>query len=121
MIISGNCIFSSASAPAPSALRNPAVMPNCRRFGQSAPDIHNPQFNLLFFGDFTRLSQQQFSAWKRSWKTTAGLTEPKVREIYLTGNISGKRNTIPFSALWAISFIIGLFASLLGFIIIALG
>ncbi len=96
-------------------------MPKLPPAGQSAPDIHNPQFNLLFFGDFTRLSQQQFeSAMEEVMSDHSRTYGTQVREIYLLGTFLAKKK-YRFLRLGYLSFIIGLFASLLGFIIIALG
>lgn len=41
-----------------------AVMPKLPFTGRqaAAPEVHSPQFNLLFFGDFTGLSYAQFEA-----------------------------------------------------------
>ena len=43
-----------------------AVMPKLPPANLPPPNIQDPSFNLLFFGDFTRLSQAQFeSGWKK--------------------------------------------------------
>src|SRR5882672_8086288 len=39
-----------------------AVMPKLPPKTGMAPDVNSPSFNPLFFGDFTRMSQQQFES-----------------------------------------------------------
>jgi hypothetical protein len=97
-----------------------AVMPKLPPANLPAPDIHHPQFNLLFFGDFTRLGQQQFeSAMEEVLNDHSRTYATQVREIYLLGTFLAKKK-YRFLRLGYLSFIIGLFASLVGFIIIAL-
>ena len=97
-----------------------AVMPKLPPANLPAPDIHNPQFNLLFFGDFTRLSQQQFESAMEEIMNDHSLTYgAQVREIYLLGTFLAKKK-YRFLRLGYLSFIIGLFASFLCFIIVAL-
>ena len=97
-----------------------AVMPKLPPANLPAPDIQNPQFNILFFGDFTRLSQPQFESGMEEIMNDPGRTYgAQVREIYLLGTFLAKKK-YRFLRLGYISFITGLFAACLGFIIIAL-
>jgi hypothetical protein len=97
-----------------------AVMPKLPPANLPAPDIQNPQFNILFFGDFTRLSQQQFESGMEEIMNDAGRTYgAQVREIYLLGTFLAKKK-YRFLRLGYLAFITGLFAACIGFIIIAL-
>lgn len=67
-----------------------AVMPKLpflSRGKRSLPDAKNPQFNLLFFGDFSGMDYSQFVT-----EMEAALNEPsrvyelQVREIYILGS-----------------------------------
>jgi hypothetical protein len=60
------------------------VLPKLPPANLSAPDLQNPKFNLLFFGDFTRLSQAQFeSAMSELMNSPSRTNDAQVREIYL--------------------------------------
>jgi hypothetical protein len=97
-----------------------AVMPKLPPANLPAPDIQNPQFNILFFGDFTRLSQQQFESGMEEIMNDPGRTYgAQVREIYLLGTFLAKKK-YRFLRLGYLAFITGLFAACIGFIIIAL-
>ena len=97
-----------------------AVMPKLPPANLPAPDIQSPQFNVLFFGDFTRLSQQQFeSAMEEIINDQSRTYGAQVREIYLLGTFLAKKK-YRFLRLGYISFITGLFASIIGFVISAL-
>ena len=94
-----------------------AVMPKLPPANLPAPDFQNPSFNILFFGDFTRLPQDQF-------ETTMGeiMNDPsrtygaQVRELYLLGTFLAKKK-YRFLRLGYLAFITGLFAAFLGFLI----
>src|SRR5262245_42790404 len=65
-----------------------AVMPKVRLTARvdPAPDVRSPQFNLLFFGDFTALPYEQFAAEMERVMNDPSLTyEAQVREIYTLG------------------------------------
>jgi Family of unknown function (DUF5706) len=97
-----------------------AVMPKLPPANLPAPDIHSPQFNVLFFGGFTRLSQQQFEgAMEEIINDQSRTYGAQVREIYLLGSFLAKKK-YRFLRLGYISFITGLFASIIGFVISAL-
>jgi hypothetical protein len=52
----------------------------------SAPDLKSPRFNLLFFGDFTRLEYPQFEAAMEEVMNDPSRTyEAQVREVYALG------------------------------------
>lgn len=90
-----------------------AVMP---KFPLSArekprPDVHNPMFNLLFFGDFIRLGQPEFeTAMEEMLNDHNRVYEVQVREIYLLGTFLARKK-YRFLRLAYLSFITGLFTS----------
>ena len=97
-----------------------AVMPKLPPANLPAPDIQSPQFNILFFGDFTRLSQQQFeSSMEEIMNDPSRTYGAQVREIYLLGSFLVKKK-YRFLRLGYLSFITGLFASFITFVVIAL-
>ena len=90
-----------------------AVMPKVRLTsrGQAAPDLTSPQFNLLFFGDFTSLSYEQFEAeMARVMNDPSQVYQVQVREIYTLG-IFLARKKYRYLRLAYTTFILGLFAS----------
>ena len=90
-----------------------AVMPKVRLTsrGQAAPDVNNPQFNLLFFGDFTSLTYEQFEAEMERVMNEPSLTyQLQVREIYTLGAFLAHKK-YRYLRLAYTTFIIGLFAS----------
>jgi hypothetical protein len=94
-----------------------AVMPKLPPAGLPAPNLQDPSFNILFFGDFTRLSQTQFeSAMEEIMNDHSRAYGAQVREIYLLGSFLAKKK-YRFLRLGYIAFISGLFASFIGFII----
>lgn len=94
-----------------------AVMPKLPPAHLPAPDVKDPSFNLLFFGDFTRLSQAQFeSAMEEVMNDPGRVYGAQVREIYLLGSFLAKKKC-RFLRLGYLSFITGLFAAFVGFII----
>ncbi len=94
-----------------------AVMPKLPPVSQSAPKLDDPSFNILFFGDFTRLSQAQFeTAMEEIMNDPSRAYGAQVREIYLLGTFLARKK-YRFLRLGYVSFITGLFASFIGFII----
>jgi Family of unknown function (DUF5706) len=94
-----------------------AVMPKLPPANQPAPDPKSPGFNLLFFGDFTRLSQAQFeSAMEEIMNDPSRTYGTQVRELYLLGTFLAKKK-YRFLHFGYITFITGLFASFFGFLI----
>lgn len=64
------------------------VMPKLPRHGREAggPDVDSPKFNLHFFGDFTRLSYEQYSEeMEKVLNNPDRAYESMVREIYTYG------------------------------------
>ena len=97
-----------------------AVMPKLPPTNLPPPDIQNPQFNLLFFGDFTHLSQEQFESGMEEMMNDHSRTYgAQVRELYLLGTFLAKKK-YRFLRLGYLSFITGLFLSFIAFIITAL-
>lgn len=95
-----------------------AVMPKLPPSG-TAVDVNSPGFNPLFFGDFTRISQQQFETTMQEIMNDPSRTYgAQVRELYLLGTFLAKKK-YRFLRLGYISFITGLFLSCLGFAIVA--
>lgn len=94
-----------------------AVMPKLPPLDQPPPDIHSPNFNVLFFGDFSRLSQAEFeSAMEEVMSDPNRTYAAQVREIYLLGSFLAKKK-YRFLRYAYVAFIAGLFGSVLGFII----
>ena len=97
-----------------------AVMPKLPAANLPAPDITSPGFNLLFFGDFTRLSQAQFESGMQEMMGDHSRTYgTQVRELYILGTFLAKKK-YRFLRLGYLSFITGLFAAFISFIIVAL-
>jgi hypothetical protein len=97
-----------------------AVMPKLPPNTGMPPDVNSPTFNPLFFGDFTRISQQQFESTMEEIMSDHNHTyAAQVRELYLLGTFLAKKK-YRYLRFAYISFIIGLAASFAGFIIIAL-
>lgn len=90
-----------------------ATMPKLRppNKNDESPDLKNPFFNILFFGDFSRLSYEQFSM-----EMSSVLNEPDrpyeamLREIYSLGCYLALKK-YRFVRLAYISFITGLVLS----------
>lgn len=75
------------------------------------PDLENPSFNLLFFGDFTRLSYEDFEQAMEQIMNDPSLTyQAQVREIYALGMFLACKK-YRFLRLAYLSFIIGVFTS----------
>ena len=97
-----------------------AVMPKLPPANLPPPNAQDPSFNLLFFGDFSRMSQAQFEREMEEMMNDPGRTYgAQVREIYLLGTFLAKKK-YRFLRLGYLAFITGLFASFLGFLIEAL-
>jgi Family of unknown function (DUF5706) len=99
-----------------------AVMPKLPISNKSAvrPDIQSPTFNLLFFGDFTRLSYGEFeSAMEENMNDSSRTYQIMVREVYTLGVFLAKKK-YRYLRLAYLSFITGLFASFIGFVCVAL-
>jgi hypothetical protein len=78
---------------------------------QPPPDVHNPKFNLLFFGDFTRLGYPAFEAAMEEMMSDPSRTyEAQVRELYTLGSFLVTKK-YRFLRLAYLSFITGLFVS----------
>ena len=92
-----------------------AVMPKTplTRSDQPPPEILNPKFNLLFFGDFTRLSYSQYeAAMEELLNDTGRVYEAQTREIYLLGSFLARKK-YRFLRLAYLSFIAGTSVSVL--------
>jgi len=97
-----------------------AVMPKLPPANLPAPDVRSPGFNVLFFGDFSRLSQQEFeSSMEEIMNDKSRTYAAQVREIYLLGTFLAKKK-YRYLRLAYLSFIIGLFGTVGGFVITAL-
>lgn len=92
-----------------------AVMPRIplAQKDQPAPDVRNPQFNLLFFGDFTRLPYAEFeTAMEEVLNDPGRVYEAQTREIYLLGTFLARKK-YRFLRLAYLSFIAGAGSSVL--------
>jgi hypothetical protein len=90
-----------------------AVMPKLRLTSRdrTMPDLSSPQFNLLFFGDFTSLSYEQFETeMERVMNDPSHVFQVQVREIYTLG-VFLARKKYRYLRLAYTTFIIGLFMS----------
>lgn len=90
-----------------------AVMPKLpwTQKHQSPANVQSPQFNLLFFGDFTRLQYPEFeTAMEEMLNDHNRVYEAQVRELYLLGTFLATKK-YRLLRLAYVSFIVGLFAS----------
>jgi len=90
-----------------------AVMPKLplRTRQGSHPDTTSPGFNLLFFGDFTRLDYEEFeAAFEKVLNDPSQTYEVQIREIYLLGQFLAKKK-YRFVRLAYLAFLTGLLAS----------
>ena len=90
-----------------------AVMPKLPFSGRNAkaPDVQSPQFNLLFFGDFTGLTYEQFEAeMEQVMNDPSRVFQVQVREIYTLGTFLAHKK-YRYLRLAYTTFILGLFAS----------
>ena len=98
-----------------------AVMPKIpivASHGGPPPDINSPNFNLLFFGDFTRLDYPAFEAgMERMLNDHNRVYEAQAREIYLLGTFLARKK-YRFLRLAYLSFIGGVGCSVLLMIIL---
>jgi hypothetical protein len=96
-----------------------AVMPKLPPLTHTLPDVNSPQFNPLFFGDFTRISQEKFESTMETIMNDHSRTYgAQVRELYLLGTFLAKKK-YRFLRLAYFSFISGLIASFIGFLVLA--
>jgi len=80
---------------------------------QLVPDVHSPRFNLLFFGDFTRLPYSEFeTAMEEMLNDSSRVYEAQTREIYLLGTFLARKK-YRFLRLAYLSFIGGAGGSVL--------
>ena len=81
------------------------------------PDIKSESFNLLFFGDFSRLSYEQFKeAMEEAMETPEAAYEIQIREVYTLGRYLAQKK-YRFVRLAYLSFIAGLVVSMIAFFI----
>lgn len=81
------------------------------------PDIKSETFNLLFFGDFSRLSYEQFKeAMEEAMETPEAAYEIQIREVYTLGRYLAQKK-YRFVRLAYLSFITGLVVSMLAFFV----
>ena len=81
------------------------------------PDVKSHSFNLLFFGDFSRLSYEQFrEAMEEAMATPDAAYEIQVREVYTLGCFLAQKK-YRFVRLAYLSFITGLVISMMVFVI----
>lgn len=93
------------------ALATYAVMPKTSGAAKKATDQRDSRFNILFFGDFTRMDYPAYeSAMEDLMNDEHRVYEAQVREIYLLGSFLARKK---YRFLWLayLSFITGLFAS----------
>ena len=77
----------------------------------AAPDVRSPDFNLLFFGDFARLSWAEYEATMEEMMNDPSATyQAQVRELYTLGRFLARRKYRVLRLAY-LSFITGLFAS----------
>lgn len=91
-----------------------AVMPKFspHKSKKSVPDVSDPSFDLLFFGDFTKLDYAAYESAMEEMMNNANRTyEVQVREIYALGTFL-VRSKYRFLRLGYMFFLCGLFASL---------
>lgn len=92
-----------------------AVMPKLSFSGRvaSPADVQNPQFNLLFFGDFTGMTYAQFEAeMERVMSDPSLVYQAQVREIYTLGMFLAQKKYRYLRYAYT-TFIVGLFASII--------
>jgi hypothetical protein len=109
-------IIVCASCLATVVLAAYAVMPKIMLPGSSRkpppkPDIRAAGFNLLFFGDFTRISYEEFeAAMEQAMNDPTETYRMKLREIYTMGQFLASKK-YRFIRLAYTTFILGLLAS----------
>ena len=96
-----------------------AVMPKFPPRNQASPDIHDPQFNVLFFGDFVRLDYPRFeAAMEEMMNDPSRAYEAQVRELYVLGVFLSTKK-YRFLRLAYVSFLVGIFVSFLLLLILS--
>lgn len=111
MILVGACLLTIC-------LATYAVMPKLPPTSATVPDVNSPSFNPLFFGDFTRMSQEHFESTMEAIMSDHNRTyAAQVREMYLLGSFLAKKK-YRYLRLAYLSFISGLTMSFIGFIIV---
>ncbi len=106
LVLIGGCLVTVALAAY-------AVMPKVPLSSKSGspPDVRNASFNLLFFGDFTRLSYAEFeAAMEEMMNDHSRAYEMQVRELYTLGTFLAAKK-YRFLRLAYFSFIAGMLAS----------
>lgn len=85
--------------------------------GETRPNPHHPHFNLMFFGDFSRLTQDEFEkAMEDVMNDPSKTYEVQVREIYLLGCFLEKQK-FRFVRLAYLAFIAGMLISTAIFVV----
>jgi hypothetical protein len=93
-----------------------AVMPKLPPANLPPPDTASPTFNVLFFGDFSRLTQAQFEQEMEALMNDHSKAyAAQAREIYLMGVFLAKKK-YRFLRYGYLSFIAGLILTLLAFV-----
>lgn len=96
-----------------------AVMPKLPPNTGGVPDTKSPTFNPLFFGDFTRMTQDHFERTMEEIMSDPNrVYGAQVREMYLLGTFLAQKK-YRFLRYGYISFITGLFVSSVAFVIVA--
>jgi hypothetical protein len=115
IILTGFCMLTIS-------LATYSVMPKTPfRRSTVPPDMNSPGFNLLFFGDFTRLNQAEFeSAMQEMVSDHSRVYGAQVRELYILGTFLVEKK-YRFLRLAYISFISGLAATFVSFLISVFG
>lgn len=92
-----------------------AVMPKLPPANLPPPDVYSPNFNVLFFGDFTRISQEEYlNRMAELMNDHSQGYEAQAREVYLLGQFLAKKK-YRFLRYGYLSFVTGLFATLVAF------
>ena len=87
---------------------------------QLPPDVQNPHFNLLFFGDFIRLDYPKYeSAMEEIMNDHSRAYEAQVRELYVLGVFLATKK-YRFLRLAYLSFIAGLFGTFVLMLVLAM-
>jgi len=112
MIVCGSCLATVILAAY--AVMPKIVLPKFKRASNTPPakpDVKSPGFNLLFFGDFARLSYDEFEqAMEEAMNDPTETYRAKLREIYTMGQFLAQQK-YRFIRLAYTTFIVGLVAS----------
>ena len=90
-----------------------AAMPKLALFSKKPPppDLENPSFNLLFFGDFARLDYETYAnAMERVMNDPSSTYEAQVREVYVLGQYLAQKKYKYLSMAYS-AFMAGIFCS----------